>query len=158
MTDEININQETVETSAPEEAAAVVEPQDQDSAPAVDIPLRDQLTRKAARFLDESDYTEDEYADMLSMYDSTMKSFELGNIVEGKILNVTDDSVIVDIGFKSEGVIPIQEFGDKAELQEGDEVEVEVRFTAQNIPDRTAYKVSGVVHLIRYLPGEFKQV
>jgi small subunit ribosomal protein S1 len=124
VTDETNTNQETTETSAPEEAAAVVEPQDQESAPEVDIPLRDQLTRKAARFLDESDYTEDEYADMLNMYDTTMKSFELGNIVEGRILHVTDDTVIVDIGFKSEGVIPIQEFGNKADLAEGDEVEV----------------------------------
>jgi len=86
--------------------------------------IRKQLTRKAVRFLDESDYSEDEFAEMLKMYDTTMKSFELGNIVEGNILKITDDSVIVDIGFKSEGIIGKHEFNDSPDIQVGDEIEV----------------------------------
>ncbi len=123
VTEEMN-DQSTIETSASESTAADVEPQDQESSPAAELPLRVQLTRKAARFREESDYSDDEYTDMLEMYDTTMKSFELGKIVSGKILNVTDDSVIVDIGFKSEGIIPIQEFGQEPNLNKGDEVEV----------------------------------
>ena len=86
--------------------------------------LREQLTRKAVRLFDESDYTSEEYLEQLKMYDSTMKSFELGNIVMGNILKITDDHVIVDIGFKSEGVIPIQEFGQNPDLEVNDEIEV----------------------------------
>ena len=89
-----------------------------------EIPLRDQLTKKATRFLDESDYSEEEFGDLLKMYDTTMKSFELGNIVSGKILKVTEDHVIVDIGFKSEGIISINEFGDSPEIEVSDVIEV----------------------------------
>ncbi len=86
--------------------------------------VKEQLTRKAARLRTESDYDEDEFSSLLSMYDKTMKTFELGNIVEGKILKITDDSVIVDIGFKSEGIISKQEFIDNPDIQIGDEIEV----------------------------------
>jgi len=88
------------------------------------ISIRDQLTRKAVQILDESDYEDDEFASMLDMYDKTMKTFELGNIVTGSILKITEDSVIVDIGFKSEGIISIHEFGDKSEIHVDDEIEV----------------------------------
>jgi len=88
------------------------------------VSIRDQLTRRAVQILDESDYEDDEFASMLDMYDKTMKSFELGNIVTGSILKITEDSVIVDIGFKSEGIISIQEFGENTNIQVGDEIEV----------------------------------
>ena len=71
-----------------------------------------------------SDYTDEEFMSMMKMYEETMKSIELGNIVTGKVLLIDNDQVIVDIGFKSEGAIPLQEFGDKQEINIGDEVEV----------------------------------
>ncbi|MBT4482215.1 MAG: 30S ribosomal protein S1 [Candidatus Latescibacteria bacterium] len=86
--------------------------------------LRSRLTRKATRFLDESDYSEDEYSSMLDMYDKTMKSFELGKITDGIILKITDDSVIVDIGFKSEGIINLSEFGSDPDIKVDDKIEV----------------------------------
>lgn len=86
--------------------------------------IRDQLTKKAARFYDEGDYSDDEYREMLAMYDDTMKSIEQGGIVEGTVLLVTENSVIVDIGFKSEGAIPVVEFGDEPDIKIGDKVEV----------------------------------
>ena len=88
------------------------------------VNIRDSLNRKATQFLDESDYNDDEFASLLDMYDKTMKSFELGNIVTGTILKITDDSVIVDIGFKSEGIISIHEFGVNPDMMVGDEIEV----------------------------------
>ncbi len=86
--------------------------------------LRDRLTRKAARFLDETEYSEEEYLSMLETYDETMKSIEQGNIVSGTVLMVTENSVIVDIGFKSEGSIPLQEFPDPSTIVIGDKIEV----------------------------------
>jgi small subunit ribosomal protein S1 len=86
--------------------------------------IRESLTRKAARFYDEAEYSEDEYRSMLEKYDETMKSIEQGNIVTGTVLLVTDTSVIVDIGFKSEGSIPLHEFGDSSGVHVGDKIEV----------------------------------
>lgn len=88
------------------------------------VSLRDRLTRKAARFLDESECSEEEYIAMLDMYEDTMKSIEQGNIVSGTVLLITDNAVIVDIGFKSEGSIPLQEFPDPSVIAIGDKIEV----------------------------------
>ncbi|HNX37127.1 MAG TPA: 30S ribosomal protein S1, partial [Candidatus Cloacimonadota bacterium] len=53
---------------------------------------------------------EQEHNDMLSMIEQYSSSFEKGQIKEGMVVNVTDKEVMVDIGYKSEGVIPISEF------------------------------------------------
>ena len=46
-----------------------------------------------------------------------------GNIIDGKVIAVRGTDVMVDIGFKSEGIIPLEEFGDKTP-QPGDEVSI----------------------------------
>ncbi len=86
--------------------------------------IRERLTRKAARFFDEAEYSEEEYISMLERYDETMKTIEQGNIVSGTVLLITENSVIVDIGFKSEGSIPLQEFPDVSVINIGDKIEV----------------------------------
>jgi transcriptional accessory protein Tex/SPT6 len=55
---------------------------------------------------------------------SSVKEFTEGMIVTGKILEVRPSEVLVDIGYKSEGVIPRYEFDDPESLKPGDEVEV----------------------------------
>lgn len=47
-----------------------------------------------------------------------------GEVVKGTIIRVTSDFAIVDVGLKSEGRIPLREFGLKQELKAGDSVEV----------------------------------
>ena len=66
----------------------------------------------------------DEYMRMLELYENTMKEFEEGEIVKGKVLHVNEQEVVVDVGFKSEGTIPLAEFGEPLNVQVGDEVEV----------------------------------
>ncbi|MDR3406172.1 MAG: 30S ribosomal protein S1 [Chthoniobacter sp.] len=64
---------------------------------------------------------------MLEMKDLIAKSFrefKEGQIVKGRILEVRPREVLVDIGYKSEGAIPLSEFDDTDDLQVGDEVEV----------------------------------
>jgi small subunit ribosomal protein S1 len=53
-----------------------------------------------------------------------VREFKEGQIVKGTIIEVRPREVLVDIGYKSEGVIPLSEFDDGEELQVGDEVEV----------------------------------
>ena len=49
-----------------------------------------------------------------------------GSVVKGTIIKVTPDFATVDVGLKSEGRIPMREFGQNAELKAGDQVEVYV--------------------------------
>src|SRR6266496_4100914 len=64
---------------------------------------------------------------MIQMQDvmsKPMPDFREGSIVKGRILEIRPREVLVDIGYKSEGVIPITEFEDIDSLEVGDEVEV----------------------------------
>src|SRR5690349_12839751 len=64
---------------------------------------------------------------MLQMQDlmsKSMRDFKEGSIVKGRILEIRPREVLVDIGYKSEGVIPTTEFDDIESLEVGDEVEV----------------------------------
>src|SRR5947208_6934632 len=51
-----------------------------------------------------------EKAAMASMYEQTFQNFEEGSVIEGTVLAVKKDKVIVDIGYKSEGIISAEEF------------------------------------------------
>ena len=48
----------------------------------------------------------------------------VGSVVKGTIINLSDDYVTIDVGLKSEGRIPLREFGQNPELKIGDQVEV----------------------------------
>jgi small subunit ribosomal protein S1 len=54
-----------------------------------------------------------EYARLLDIYDSSFRNIAEGEVVKGTVLKVTDTEVIVDVGFKSEGIIAVDEFLDE---------------------------------------------
>jgi small subunit ribosomal protein S1 len=65
--------------------------------------------------------------EMRELYEHSMRSLQDGNILKGKVINITADAAIVDVGLKSEGKLPIGEFTDRSgerNLEAGDEVEV----------------------------------
>jgi small subunit ribosomal protein S1 len=70
------------------------------------------------------DFDSPEIQELLSLYEETLGDLTEGQIVRGKILNVGEKDVLVDIGFKSEGIISLSEFSDPSEISKGDEVEV----------------------------------
>src|SRR3989441_1071557 len=61
---------------------------------------------------------------MLQLYEDSLKDLEEGEIVRGRVLKIDDKEVTVDVGFKSEGVIPVEEFPDLEGVKVGDEIEV----------------------------------
>ena len=64
-------------------------------------------------------------ADELSqLYEESMKTLQQGQILKGRILSITATEILVDVGYKSEGMISLEEFDDRASLKVGDEVEV----------------------------------
>jgi small subunit ribosomal protein S1 len=74
--------------------------------------------------IEEQDYSEEEYNQMLALYEGTIQDFKEGEIVKGRVLGVTRDDIIVDVGFKSEGLIPISEFPEPINIKVGDDIEV----------------------------------
>jgi small subunit ribosomal protein S1 len=62
--------------------------------------------------------------EMQELIAKSLRDFKEGSIVKGRILEIRPREVLVDIGYKSEGVIPTSEFEDGEDVQVGDEVEV----------------------------------
>ena len=68
-----------------------------------------------------------EFAAMLGIYDDSFRNMAEGEVVKGTVLQVTETDVVVDVGYKSEGLIPISEFLDEhghITVQSGDLVDV----------------------------------
>lgn len=61
---------------------------------------------------------------ILDVIDKTVRNFEPGTILKGKIVNYVGDDVIVEVGLKSEGSVSADEFDDPGEIRIGDSVEV----------------------------------
>ena len=72
----------------------------------------------------EGEYNPEEAQRLSELYERTIQAIKEGEIVQGKVLAVTRDEVIVDVGFKSEGVINRSEFPADVEIAPGDAVEV----------------------------------
>src|ERR671910_345384 len=81
-----------------------------------------------------------EYARLLDIYDNSFRNIAEGEVVKGTVLKVTDTEVVVDVGFKSEGILSIEEFLDEHRqitVQPGDTVDVLLEKTE----DRDGYVV-----------------
>ena len=72
----------------------------------------------------EDEYSAKERADMEAMYGATLNEISEKEVIQGFIVGITDRDVIVNIGFKSDGLVPLSEFRDVPDLKPGDEVEV----------------------------------
>ena len=57
------------------------------------------------------DLDEEDTDKLLEAYDETLRDFEEGEIVKGVVVKIDRDEVMVDVGYKSEGYIPLSEFG-----------------------------------------------
>ena len=72
------------------------------------------------------EYSDEEYEEMVGMYENTLNEIEEKEIVTGRVVSVDEKYVVVDIGFKSEGIIQVNEFSNEAleEMEPGDEIDV----------------------------------
>jgi small subunit ribosomal protein S1 len=70
-----------------------------------------------------------DFGAILDQYEQEQAQFQEGSVVKGIVVGVTDRGVMIDFGFKSEGVVPAEEFTENGELtvKRGDEVEVLVK-------------------------------
>ncbi|MFN2480279.1 MAG: 30S ribosomal protein S1 [Pyrinomonadaceae bacterium] len=70
-----------------------------------------------------------DFGAILDQYEQEQAQFQEGSVVRGTVVGVTDRGVMIDFGYKSEGMIPAEEFTENGELtvKRGDEVEVLVK-------------------------------
>lgn len=132
---------ETTEESAPE--AEEVTPAEEETAPQ---PTAENAEEPVAETNDSSNgtthahddfdwdsanelhdsYSEKDRKTWEKMYEDTLTSLEENEIVSGTVVNLTESDVIINIGFKSDGMVPTSEFRDMEDLKIGDKVDVYV--------------------------------
>lgn len=69
-------------------------------------------------------YSKEEQVNLSNMYEQTLSSVAEHEILDGKVVHLTPKDVVINIGYKSEGVVPRTEFRYNAGLAVGDKVEV----------------------------------
>ncbi|HOZ89304.1 MAG TPA: 30S ribosomal protein S1 [Bacteroidia bacterium] len=71
-------------------------------------------------------YKSDDRQRMEAMYDQTLNTLTEHEVKMGSIISISDKEVVVNIGFKSDGMVPLSEFRHMPDLKVGDEIEVYV--------------------------------
>jgi len=79
---------------------------------------------KAKNKFDLVNYSQEEFELLANLYSESFKDVKEGEMIKGKVVRIQGDNVIVDVGFKSEGSIPLNEFENTDKLKVGDDVEV----------------------------------
>lgn len=69
-------------------------------------------------------YSDSDRKEMEKMYEDTLNTITEKEVIKGHVVGITDRDVIVNIGFKSDGLVALSEFRDTPDLKAGDEVEV----------------------------------
>src|SRR5881409_1179520 len=65
--------------------------------------------------------------DFQTLFEESLRTVKPGGVVKGRVVGITSTHVMVDVGYKSEGQIPLQEFLDrqgKPQVKVGDEIDV----------------------------------
>ncbi|WP_461453260.1 30S ribosomal protein S1 [Mucilaginibacter sp.] len=69
-------------------------------------------------------YSDSDREKMEKLYDGTFSSITKGEIITGTVVNVNSKDVVLNVGFKSDGLVSVSEFRDTPDLKVGDTVEV----------------------------------
>ena len=111
-----------------EETMAVAEPspaEDGVNDEAIELEAKPVYGQVDIAELEAPEYDEDQMNEFMALYDESFTGIQEGEIVKGRVVALTASDVLVDIGFKSEGAVPLREFGDDPEAIEiGKEIEV----------------------------------
>jgi small subunit ribosomal protein S1 len=119
----VNSNAEAQET--PEAATATAEPTATTKAPVHVQTAHDDFDWSIDK-RNVAVYTKEEKSKYDKVYEDTFVAITDGELVKGLVVGLTKTDVVVNIGFKSDGLVSLNEFRDLANLRTGDEVEVMV--------------------------------
>nr|MDQ3323790.1 S1 RNA-binding domain-containing protein [Acidobacteriota bacterium] len=71
-----------------------------------------------------------DFGAILQQFEQEQTIYHAGDLVQGKVVGLSDRGVLVDFGYKSEGIVPIEEFTSvdgEVNVKQGDEVEIVIR-------------------------------
>lgn len=114
---------EATTNDAPVEATESTNPFNQQSETPVHNPDEFDWSMDKAGF---GTYDESQNDEMKSIYTNTIKQVDEKTLIMGTVVSISADDVVLDIGFKSDGLVSLTEFRDTPDLKVGDEVEVYV--------------------------------
>ncbi len=75
----------------------------------------------------DQEFEDEDFGSFEEMYEESVKDVKVGGVVKGKVIQINPDSAVIDIGYKSEGQVPLNQFTDaqgNCTLKVGDEVDV----------------------------------
>ncbi len=78
----------------------------------------------ANKFFNADEYSAVELEEMAKLYEESFRDIKEGEIITGKVVAISDDNVVLDVGFKSDGTISRTEFTPEETLEVGQEVEI----------------------------------
>lgn len=79
---------------------------------------------------DQQTSADEDFGAILEKFEQDQTVFHSGETVKGKVIGISDHGVVVDFGYKSEGIVPLEEFTTEAgeiDVKNGDEVEVVIK-------------------------------
>jgi small subunit ribosomal protein S1 len=92
------------------------------------VPSEEQQKQpEAATVTGKRSFLEIPYEEMVALYDESMRHLNEGEIIRGRVIGITPNDVVVDVGYKSEGLVPLEEFTNyqgELNVKVGDEVDV----------------------------------
>lgn len=118
--DDDDENEEEEETAEEPEAAAEPEPAPVPETKLINYLDNSLLDLKTVTMEELEQYSEEDEdvipAELNELYEKSFADIQEGEVVEGRVVNLTDREVFIDIGFKSEGIVPRSEFGTIPEI------------------------------------------
>ncbi len=76
--------------------------------------------------IEDNETNEEGGSEFERLYSQSIRSFQKGSLVKGRVLRIQSSAVLLDLGYKSDGIIPIEQFSaeELSHLQPGDELDV----------------------------------
>ncbi len=76
------------------------------------------------RFINADEYSHEELSELSKLYSDSFRDIKEGEIITGKIVSISGDNVVIDVGFKSDGTIPKSDFNATEEIKIGEPVDI----------------------------------
>jgi small subunit ribosomal protein S1 len=134
--EEKNVKKEPVEDTSEKDGKESDSANKKEDKPSPDAPIKKEVPEAAPKEIPGEfdwdslsdkgfgeEYTGKEKQDLAKLYESTLNKVEEKQVIKGVVVGVTKKDVILNIGYKSDGLVSLSEFKEK-DLKEGDEVEV----------------------------------
>jgi len=84
-----------------------------------------------SKFMNADEYSPDELQTLAKLYDQSFQDLKEGEVIAGKVVGITEDNVVLDVGFKSDGTLSRNDFTSTEELKLGTMVDVVI----ENVED-----------------------